>query len=228
MAYHLYTKRHLLTGLKYFGYTEKAPDPIKYSGSGAYWKKHLKIHGKQHVITDDLWTFDNQEECKLFAERFSIENDIVNSSLWANCIPETGAETGSGMKGKSQSDYQKKRVSETQKGRLRTQREINLGKESRSKTYSKLGYMHPNRGIKRSQATIELISKNHADMTGQNNPMHGKQHSEKSKELLSIAAKNRKKITCEHCLTSIDASNYHRWHGDKCKSKCCTLIRTMI
>jgi len=39
---HLYVKQHSITKLKYFGKTIQ--DPIKYSGSGVHWKKHLKKH----------------------------------------------------------------------------------------------------------------------------------------------------------------------------------------
>lgn len=78
---YLYIKTHKQTGLKYFGKTTQ--DPIKYQGSGTYWKRHLKIHGYD-VTTEILGFYDNEKECKECAIKFSVENDIVNSKEWAN------------------------------------------------------------------------------------------------------------------------------------------------
>ena len=42
--YYLLLKTHNKTGLKYLCQTKKK-DPIKYSGSGTRWLRHLKKHG---------------------------------------------------------------------------------------------------------------------------------------------------------------------------------------
>lgn len=63
------------------------------------------------------------------------------------------------------------------------------------------------------------ISLFHADVSGDNNPMYGKQHKESTKLLLKERAKNRVQKKCLHCSTVVDASNYARWHGEKCKRK---------
>lgn len=86
---YLYIKQHSITGLKYFGMTTKK-DPIKYHGSGTYWLRHIKHHGKKHVKT--LWyhQFDTQDLLTDFALLFSEECDIVNSKSWANLKPENG------------------------------------------------------------------------------------------------------------------------------------------
>ncbi len=86
MILYLYVKTHNTTGLKYFGKTYRK-DPSKYSGSGVYWKAHLKKHGND-VTTEIVGTFENLEEATQFALKFSKENDIVNSPLWANLIDE--------------------------------------------------------------------------------------------------------------------------------------------
>ena len=44
-TYSLYVKTHQVTGLKYLGQTSKS-DPHKYTGSGKYWLRHIKQHGK--------------------------------------------------------------------------------------------------------------------------------------------------------------------------------------
>lgn len=85
---YLYVKTHNKTGLKYFGKTTR-PDPISYKGSGKYWSRHLKKHGSDFT-TEIIATFDNEKSCELFAIKFSLENDIVNSNLWANLREENG------------------------------------------------------------------------------------------------------------------------------------------
>lgn len=104
MTIYLYVKRHTKTGLLYFGKTTKK-DPYKYTGSGKYWLNHITKHGKEYVDTVWLMEFTNVEECCSYAEQFSTENDIANSSSWANLKPETGLDGGSpkgrkGVKGK--------------------------------------------------------------------------------------------------------------------------------
>lgn len=89
MTIYLYVKQHSITKLKYFGKTEKL-DPFKYLGSGSYWQKHLKKHGKEHIETLEIWGFDDQELCTEFALKFSKDNNIVESDEWANLIPENG------------------------------------------------------------------------------------------------------------------------------------------
>jgi hypothetical protein len=86
---YLYIKTHNLTGLKYFGKTTQ--DPMRYVGSGKYWSRHLKIHGND-VSTEIIRFFIFEDECRLFALRFSLENDIVKSDLWANLKEENGVD----------------------------------------------------------------------------------------------------------------------------------------
>lgn len=95
---YLYIKQHAITGKLYFGKTIKNPE--KYMGSGTYWKKHIRKHGKKFVI--NLWyeLFTNMHELTHFALLFSTEMDIVNSEQWANLIVETGVDNATGMLGK--------------------------------------------------------------------------------------------------------------------------------
>lgn len=84
----LYVKIHNVTGLKYFGKTTKQ-NPEKYTGSGKHWKRHLKKHGYD-VTTIVVGKFTDHLECQEFAINFSIENNIVESTEWANLIVENG------------------------------------------------------------------------------------------------------------------------------------------
>lgn len=89
---YLYIKEHSETKLKYFGKT--VHDPLKYIGSGKYWLKHISFHGKDKVIT--IWSrlFTDKESLTEYATNFSISNNIVKSSDWANLDIETGSNGG--------------------------------------------------------------------------------------------------------------------------------------
>lgn len=87
---YLYVKQHIVTGLKYFGKTTKV-DPYAYLGSGTRWLNHLNKHGK-NIKTIDLWEFDNITDCTTFALNFSKENNIVESTEWANLKEENGTD----------------------------------------------------------------------------------------------------------------------------------------
>lgn len=91
---YLYVKQHSVTGLKYFGKTT-VNDPIKYVGSGIYWTRHIKKHGKDFVNT--LWLsepFTDENLLEEFALLASEHWDIVSSDEWANLILENGLDGG--------------------------------------------------------------------------------------------------------------------------------------
>lgn len=87
----LMIKQHRVTGLKYFCKTYIG-NPVTYKGSGVYWKKHLKKHGK---FIDTIWfqLFYDRDEIIEYATKFSIDNNIVESEDWANMIIETGIDS---------------------------------------------------------------------------------------------------------------------------------------
>ena len=111
---YLYIKQHSITKKMYFGKTTK-PDPIKYKGSGVYWKRHINKHGRQFVKT--IWLSDLYFDTSIVehALHFSHENNIVESDTWANQKPENGLDGGS-SKG-SMSDHTKSRLLEANIGR---------------------------------------------------------------------------------------------------------------
>ena len=85
----LYILQHSITKLKYFGKTTQ--DIRKYKGSGVHWTSHIKKHGKDYVVT--LWVSEpyiDSIAVSEFALAFSRDNNIVESELWANQIPENG------------------------------------------------------------------------------------------------------------------------------------------
>ena len=91
----LYIKQHAVISKLYFGKTSKK-DPVKYLGSGTYWKNHIKKHGREHVVT--LWhcLFTDQEELTKFALMCSEMWNIVKSDQWLNQVLEDGLGGGQG------------------------------------------------------------------------------------------------------------------------------------
>ena len=135
MNTYLYIKRHTITGLKYFGKTTKQ-DPYAYLGSGKLWLRHLKKHKIEFVVTDWVKLFTNETELVEFALNFSTENNIVESSEWANLMPENGLHGGAKGRivsaetrakhsiihsGKIISAEQRKQISNKLKGRIVTE-----------------------------------------------------------------------------------------------------------
>lgn len=80
---------HNVTGLKYFCKTSKLKNMHWYKGSGVYWKKHMKAHGRS-ITSGVLGVYFDKDRCVAAALKFSQENDIVASDEWANFIPENG------------------------------------------------------------------------------------------------------------------------------------------
>jgi len=88
----LYVKTHNITGFKYFGKTIKE-NVQKYRGSGTHWLRHIRKHGYD-VTTEIIGYYIDKDECVAAALKFSIENDIINSLVWANLINENGLDGG--------------------------------------------------------------------------------------------------------------------------------------
>jgi len=107
---HLYVKTHNVTGLKYFGKTERK-DPMKYLGSGKYWLRHLKAHGAD-ITTEVVATFYDREEASRYAIEYSKEHNIVESEEWANLMYETVKD---GVFGYSHTEATKRMFSENSK-----------------------------------------------------------------------------------------------------------------
>jgi hypothetical protein len=102
MTFYLLVKTHNITGLKYLCKTSKS-DYHKYTGSGIYWKDHLKLHGRDFT-TELLKECKNNEEVRIWGQYYSTLWNVVNAKdsvgkkIWANLVPEEGqgilSETG--------------------------------------------------------------------------------------------------------------------------------------
>ena len=98
---YLLLKTHKDTKLKYLckhcGTEESC---FTYTGSGVYWKNHLKKHGNniETIIVD---VFDDIESFKRVSIALSEELDIVSSKEYANLVIEDGYGGAMDQKGKS-------------------------------------------------------------------------------------------------------------------------------
>jgi len=81
-------KTHNVTGLKYLCVT-KNEDHNKYHGSGVYWKKHLRIHGRD-IDTEIIFSTESKNALAKAGIKYSALYDVVESCEWANLISETG------------------------------------------------------------------------------------------------------------------------------------------
>jgi len=88
MPIYLYVKTHNKTGLKYLGKTI-SKDPIKYKGSGLYWRNHITKHGYD-VTTEIIKECKDNDELKFWGQYYSDLWNIVESKDWANLKTECG------------------------------------------------------------------------------------------------------------------------------------------
>jgi group I intron endonuclease len=108
---YLYLKTHNKTGLKYLGKTTQ--DPFKYKGSGKYWKRHIKKHGKD-ISTNILLATESKQELIETGIYFSRLWNVVKSPEFANLKEENG--DGGSDKGRKLSEEHKEKISNTTRG----------------------------------------------------------------------------------------------------------------
>ena len=202
MIIYLYHKRHRKTGLNYFGKT--TIEPYEYNGSGVYWKRHLNKHGID-IETVSVWEFTDQEECSTFAIRFSKENNIAESKVWANLKDENGKDGG------DPGPIGRQKISESKTGKKHTA-EQNIRKSERQ------------RGIKRSPEYLaKKIGLEYKKPKARTRPNKNKGQPLPAdwvaKSAQSRTGMTYSKVTCPHCGTIGGSSAMPRWHFDNCKIK---------
>lgn len=200
---YLMIKRHRVTGLMYFCKTSTR-DPLKYHGSGNYWKKHLKAHGR---LVDTIWyqQFDSKEDLVEFALFFSEFHDVVAATkngkkIWANEVPEDGLQGGQnrGMPS-SQKGIKQPNVTVALKGKKRPE-------------HSELM-----KGIPKSDEHRNNISKALKNHT--RTKEHGENISKAKREKKLTTKRVYQLIVCEYCGTAGKGPNMTRYHFENCKNK---------
>ena len=202
MTIYLYKKTHRITGLQYLGKTT-SNDPHSYTGSGKYWKSHLKKHGSDYD-TEILRECATNDEVKQWGEYYSILWNVVSSNDWANLKTESGDGGDPGPIGRS-------KISKAQTGRKHTFEE-NVNKSKRQT------------GIKRSQEYLaKKIGKKYKKPKIRSSPNKNKGRP-LPQEWIDKSAKTRtgmkyKIVECPHCLKQGGSCTMPRWHFDNCKLK---------
>lgn len=92
MIYKLMIKTHNITGLKYLCITKKE-NWEQYTGSGTYWKAHLKKHGA-NFSTELLYKSENYDEFVVQCLFYSTLYNVALSKEFANQVPELGYDIG--------------------------------------------------------------------------------------------------------------------------------------
>lgn len=235
----LYIATHNITGLKYFGKTERyfTLDDIQenYSGSGVYWKNHLKKHGDD--VTMEIYGIFLLDEVENIALKFSTENKIVESNEWANLRPENGL---AGMPiGGCHSEETKLKMSITQTGKesplkgmpLSEEHCRNISNGKTGKIYSEDHRYNISESLKGREIPLETrkklsessigITKTEEHCRNISDARMGMEFSESHKENISNALKNKpkEKVTCPYCNKSGGKPIMNRYHFDKCKNK---------
>jgi hypothetical protein len=200
---YLYIKQHSVTGLKYFGKTTK--DPYTYNGSGKHWSRHIKKHGKEHIVT--LWVSELFHDTSIVdqALQLSEENNVVESKDWANMEPENGLngwvpgrkhtdEALVKMRGRTHTDEAKAKISIA-----------NTGKKLSSETRIKIGIAST--GRTHSIEAKAKMSKN----------TKGKTFSEETRTKLKASRKGR--ITSDETRAKMSASKKGKPKSDEHKAK---------
>lgn len=146
----LYIKQHKVTGLLYFGKTVNR-NPLTYKGSGKHWVNHYNKHGKEHIET--LWycLFTDMETLVEFATTFSVQQNIVDSTIWANMEIENGLDGGyvdETSKQKSRNRLLNKKMCKDRNGNI-----LLIDQNINDESYRGVSY-----GVKRQTHTRELMS----------------------------------------------------------------------
>ena len=200
----LYIKRHSTTGKCYFGKTT-SKDPVKYTGSGLYWERHINEHGKGSIET--LWycLFTERAELIKFATLFSEQQDIVKNDSWLNLKPENGLDGGS-IKGRKVSVEERRKRSESMMGiglgRKQSTEECRKKSERMKGTKIRVGLKHSTES--RIKMSVKRIGKKDSLET----------RDKKSKGHIGMKFKV---VFCPYCDKSGGNNLMKRYHFSNCK-----------
>lgn len=206
--FYLYLKQHNVTGLKYLGYTKN--DPIKYRGSGVYWKRHIAEHG-YNVETTILFESENIEEISQKGQYYSELWNIVESKQFANLTEEDGNK----LFGKANINFRGHPQS------TETREKISMN-HSRS-MLGKFGKEHPAYGHKVPSTVFEnvnvMIAKNRSEGPWNKGKIGVQKMSDVTKKKMSESANKtpKQKVTCPICNKTGGKPVMVRYHFDNCK-----------
>jgi hypothetical protein len=151
-------------------------DIISYSGSGVVWRDRIKKYGKENIKT--LWVSDwyhDPHEIQQIALHFSEENQIVESSLWANQKPENGLDGGT----TSEIQNRPERLEKNRKSTTEWWQNASEEEKEKRVTQAKTGMNKPGVSQKKSTSMKKTLSlsenkKRRAEQVGPKAPRYDK------------------------------------------------------
>ena len=131
------------------------------------------------------------------AMKFKVVNRIkINSRVFEKLKNEANAARSEALAGRTHTDEAKAKIKE--------KRALQVISDE---TKEKMSRAH--KGRKQPHDAVEKMREFHL----------GRKRSEETKQRLREERARRVPLVCEHCGKSVLPGNFHRWHGDNCKSK---------
>ena len=203
----LYLKKHNVTGLKYLGYTKN--NPMKYKGSGIYWKRHISQYGYD-VTTEVLFESDDIDEISKMGKYYSNLWNIVENKEFANLCEEDGNK----VYGNANPNF----IGHPQTVETKNKISKNNGRGNKGK----YGSQHPAYGhsvplhIHKNVYKMVEINKQKGPW---NKGKTGYTISDETKNKISISASKSPKeiVRCPICNKTGGKPAMKRFHFDKCK-----------
>lgn len=117
----LYIKQHTITGKMYFGKTLLSGNKFdSYKGSGTKWKRHIKKHGKEHVVNVWYCLFTDIQQLVQTAIQLQKIMQVTDSDVFYNLKEETGID-GGGILGRKAQKETKEKQQKQMSGKLLSQ-----------------------------------------------------------------------------------------------------------
>lgn len=173
----IYITTNLINGKKYIGQKQFNRGWKTYFGSGTYFKKAVKLYGKDNFIREIIAVAYSKEQLNKLEIEFINLHNAVKSDDYYNIT--YGGDLG--FKGLQHSNETKIKMSKMQKGKNHP----SYGKHPSEETKNKLRIAGMNRI--QSEETKQKISE---AQKGEKGNMYGKHHSEETKKKMSESHKN--------------------------------------
>jgi hypothetical protein len=192
-GYYLMVKEAVGYNIKYLCKCADYKDPIKYKGSGVYWRRILAKH-KCDVSTTILGHYKTGAELRAAGIYYSKLYNIVEDSNWANLIDEIGD------------------GGPTTRGKVRAYNQNTL-KVKCFNSFEDIpaGWLPGNYPMGSRVKTKEAVEKTRQFHLGR------KRSDETRQRMRNATRKKRATLTCCNCTKQITAQNLKR-HQQKCKA----------
>lgn len=190
-GYYLMIKEAVGLNIKYLCKCADYKDPLKYKGSGIYWRRILKKHNPV-IVTTILGHYGTNYELRQAGIYYSQKYNIVEDVSWANLIEEIG-DGGS-----------------TTKNTVRAYNVLNPKEIKNFKTINEIpvGWKRGMPKYTKDRSSIERTAEFH----------RGRKRSDLTKMKMRTAIrKERMKVICKNCNKLITTQNLKRHQmSEKC------------